>query len=136
MWTHWGPNRFFLPNPICLNFQQQNPLKNQYLPHLSSEIYEMNFIKSDLLRAFQQYHEHPQIPIEFSFFILFNFHWKNGSITNSFHTIAPNSLKPSWCTLTHQELSKDMKSAAWNTLVGRSRQTKQNKLPLFIDRLV
>jgi len=30
MWTHWGLNWFFLPNPnfaICLNFQQQNPLK-------------------------------------------------------------------------------------------------------------
>jgi hypothetical protein len=23
-------------------FQQQNPLKNQYLPHLSSEIFEIN----------------------------------------------------------------------------------------------
>ncbi len=24
---------------ICLNFQQQSPLKNQYLPQLSSEIF-------------------------------------------------------------------------------------------------
>jgi hypothetical protein len=38
-----------------LNFQQQNPLTNQYLPHLSSENCEMNSIKSDSLRAFQQF---------------------------------------------------------------------------------
>jgi hypothetical protein len=40
MWTHWGLNWFFLPDPnfaICLNFQQQNSLKNQYLPHISFE---------------------------------------------------------------------------------------------------
>jgi hypothetical protein len=39
---------FFLPNPIfaiCLNFQQQNPLKNQYFPH------------PYLSRAFQRYQE-------------------------------------------------------------------------------
>jgi hypothetical protein len=51
---------------ICfLNFQQQNPLKNQYLPHNSSENCEIKFIKSDLPRAFQNYQEHPQIPIHF-----------------------------------------------------------------------
>ncbi len=52
-------NWFSLPKPnffaICLNFQQQNPLTNQYLPHLSSENCEMNSIKSDSLRAFQQF---------------------------------------------------------------------------------
>jgi hypothetical protein len=31
----------------------------------------------------------PKIPIQFSVLILFNFHWENGSIFNSFHTIAP-----------------------------------------------
>jgi hypothetical protein len=30
-----------------------NPFKNQYLPHLNSENWEINFIKFDLLRAFQ-----------------------------------------------------------------------------------
>jgi hypothetical protein len=39
---------------IFLNFQQQNPLKNQYLPHLNSENCEINSAKSDLPRAFQQ----------------------------------------------------------------------------------
>jgi hypothetical protein len=56
MWTHWGLNWFFLPNPIfaiCLNFQQQNPSKNQYLPHLSSENCEIDSIKSDLPMVFQ-----------------------------------------------------------------------------------
>ncbi len=44
---------------ICLNFQQQIPLKNQYLPYFSSENGEINSIKSDLPRAFQQHQEHP-----------------------------------------------------------------------------
>ncbi len=30
---------------------------------------------------------------------------------NSFHTVAPNSLKPSQCTLTCIELSEDIKRA-------------------------
>ncbi len=30
-----------------LNFQQQNSLKNQYLPHLGSETCEINSVKSD-----------------------------------------------------------------------------------------
>ncbi len=66
MSTHGGLNESFLPNPIFaifLNFQQQNPLNNQHLPHLSSENYEIKFIKSDwglkdlvtLLRSFQQH---------------------------------------------------------------------------------
>jgi len=32
---------------ICLNFQQQNSLKNQCLSHLSSENYEINSIESE-----------------------------------------------------------------------------------------
>ncbi len=38
---------------ICLNFQQQNPLKNQYVPHLNSKNCEIKFIKFDLPKAFQ-----------------------------------------------------------------------------------
>jgi hypothetical protein len=97
-------NRFFLPNPIiaiCLNFQQQNLLENQYLPHLSSENCEVNSIESDSLRAFQQHQEQPQIPIHFAVLILLSFHRENDSIINSFHTIAPNSLKSSQCTPAH-----------------------------------
>jgi len=93
VWTYWGLNWFFLPN--CLNFQQQNPRKNQYLPHLSSENCEINSIKFDLPRAFQQHQESTQNPIHFSISILVNFYWKIDSIINSFHTIAPKSLKPS-----------------------------------------
>jgi len=55
MWTHWGLNCFFLPNPIFaiwLNFQQQNPLKPQYLPHLSSENCEINSSKFDSPESF------------------------------------------------------------------------------------
>jgi len=48
-----------------LNFQQQSPLKIQYLPQLNSENSEINSIKSELSRAFQQHQERPQIPIWF-----------------------------------------------------------------------
>jgi hypothetical protein len=96
---------------VFLNFHQQNPLENEYLPHpLSSENCEINSIKSDLPRAFQLRHEWPQISIQFSVSILFNFRWENDSIINRFHTIAPNNLKPSRCTLTQRELFKDTKS--------------------------
>jgi hypothetical protein len=70
--------------------------------------------------AFQQHQEHPQIPIHFSVSILFSFHWENCSIINSVHTVAPNSLKPSWCSPTHQELSKDTNNVAWNSMVQES----------------
>ncbi len=120
MWTHWGFNWLFLPNPmfaICLIFHQQNLLQKKYFPHISYENCEINSIKIDASRAFQQHQEHPQIPIQFLVPILLNFHWKNGSIINSFHIVVPNNLKQSQCTPTHWELSKDTKSVAWSTMV-------------------
>jgi hypothetical protein len=81
-----------------LNFQQQNPLKNQYLSHLSFENCEINTIKSESSKAFQYQQECPQFAITFSVSLLFIFHWKNDSIINSFHTMASEGLKPSWCT--------------------------------------
>jgi hypothetical protein len=58
----------------CLDFQEQKSLKNQYLPHLTSENYEIKSVKSDSPRAFQQHQEHPRIPVQFAVSILFNFH--------------------------------------------------------------
>ncbi len=130
-WTHGGLNRFFLPNPIFLQFvwifSSKIHSKNKYLPHFSSENCEINFIKSESPRAFQQHQEHPQIPRQFSVLILFHFHWENGSIINSFHTISPKSLKPSQCTPTHGELSKSTKSVPWSCGLGDLSMTKQNK---------
>jgi len=120
VWTHWKLNLFFLLNPffaICLNFQNKIHSEINYLPHLTFENYEIQSIKYDSPRAFQQHQEHPPIPIRFAISILFNFHWKLYSIINSFHTIAPNNLKSSQCTPTHWELSKDIKSITWNTMV-------------------
>jgi hypothetical protein len=54
--------------------KKKKKLQNQYFPHLSSKICEINSIKSDLLPAFQQHQEHPQIPMQLSVSILFNFH--------------------------------------------------------------
>ncbi len=109
MWTYWGVNWFFLPNPIfaiCLNFQQQNSLKNQYLQQLSSDFFEINSIKPGFWRAFQEHQECFQIPIKFSILILFSFHWENGSIINSFHTIVPNSFKLSGAPLVIESFPK------------------------------
>jgi hypothetical protein len=73
IWTHWQLNWFSLPNPIfaiCLNFEQQNPLENQYIPHLSSKNCEIiTSVRSDLARAFQQHQEHLQISIQLSILI-------------------------------------------------------------------
>jgi hypothetical protein len=55
------------------------------------------------------------------------------SIINSFYDIATNSLKPSRCTPTWQELSEDTKSAAWSVMVWeisarrKKQKQKQNK---------
>jgi hypothetical protein len=57
-----------------LNFHQQNPPKNQYLPQLISEIYEIKFIKSNSLTAFQQHQESPpnsNAVFQFSFYLTF-----------------------------------------------------------------
>jgi hypothetical protein len=62
--------------------------------------------------AWSSTQDHPQIPIQFSVSIFFDFHGENGSMIKSFHTVAPNSLKPSCCTPIHQELSDDTKSVA------------------------
>ncbi len=96
--------------------------------------HEIKSIKSDLPRTFQQHQQHPHILIQFVILILFNFHWKNCSIINGFHTIVPNNLKPSRCTPTHQEFSKDINNIIWNTMVWKI-STWQNKLPCFINRL-
>jgi len=120
--------------PIFSNlfeFSEQKSLKNQYLPHLTSENYEIKSIKSDSPRAFQQHQEHPHIRIQFAVSILSNFQWENYPIINSFHIIAPNNLKSSWCIPSHQELSKDIKSITWNTMVWEL-STWQNKLTLTL----
>ncbi len=59
---------------ICLNFHQQNPLKNQYLPYLGSKIYEINSIQSNSSNDFQEHQQCPKIPIWFFVLILFNPH--------------------------------------------------------------
>jgi hypothetical protein len=41
-------------------FPEQNPLKNQYLPHLNFENCQINSIKSNSPMAFQQCQEHPK----------------------------------------------------------------------------
>jgi hypothetical protein len=132
MWTHWQLNWFFLSNPIfaiCLNFQQQNPLKNQYLSHLSFENCEINSIKSESSKAFQYQQECPQFPIIFSISILFIFHWKNDSIINSFHTVSNQFGAP---LLIESFLNKSM---TWSTMVWEIStwhdKTKQNKTNYF-----
>jgi hypothetical protein len=129
MWTHWVLNWFFLSTQFLQFFwifSHKNSLKNQYLPYLSSENCEINSVKSDSSRAFQQHQESPQISI---IFLVFHLYWKNGSIINSFQTVTPNNLKPSQCTLTHEELS-NTKNATWSRVVSETSpwQNKTNYL--------
>ncbi len=110
VWTHCGPNWFFLPNPILpigLNFQQQIHSKINIFRTLALKIVKWTLLNLTHWGLSKNTKNSPKIPIQFSVLILFNFHWENGSIFNSFYTIAPNSLKPSQCTSTHRELSKD-----------------------------
>jgi hypothetical protein len=118
--------------PSKPSFQQQNPVKNQYLPHLISESCEINSIKSYLL-AFQQQQEVPQISIQFSVSILFSFHWKNGSIINNFHTVAPKSVKPSQCTPTHSLRAFQRYQERGMKRHNLKDQKPQNSFKLFLN---
>jgi hypothetical protein len=113
--------------------------KNQYLPHLSFENCEINSIKSDLLITFQQHQEHLKIPMQFSVWILLNFHWKNDSIINSFHTVGPDSLKHQWVQPYSFHSFPKIPRAQHEARrgLGDLRVTKQNKLPCcFMDKWV
>jgi hypothetical protein len=128
---------FFLSEPnFCYLFElivTKSIQKSISSAHLSSENSEINSIKFDLPWAFQQHQECLKIPIKFSVLIYLMFIEKKWFNNNSFHTIAPNSLKLSWCTPLHWEIFEDIKSMAWSTMVWEisAWQTKQDK----IDRL-
>jgi hypothetical protein len=140
VWIHWKFNWFFLPNPIFaiyLNFQQQNPLQNNNLHTLALKIMKYILLNLNLLRAFKQYQERLQIPMQFSISILFCFHWRNDSTINNFHIITSNNLKQvglrvhpysSKAFLKYQECSMKQRD------LGDLNVTKQSKQPCFIDR--
>jgi hypothetical protein len=52
---------------IWSNFQQQNPLRKQYLPHLSSENCEIKLIKSDSARISINTKNAPKFQYSFQF---------------------------------------------------------------------
>ncbi len=53
---------------VCLNFQQQNPLENEYLPHpLSFENCEINSIESDSSRASNDAMNGPKFQYSFEY---------------------------------------------------------------------
>jgi hypothetical protein len=84
--THLGLNWFFLPNPnfaICLNFQQQNPLKINTFHTLALTIVEYTLLNLTCQGLPNNTKKCPQIPIRFSVWILFSFHWVNGSIAST-----------------------------------------------------
>jgi hypothetical protein len=135
---NWGFNWFFLPKPKFCNlfkFAATKSIQKSISFHtFSAENCEINsVIKSGLLRAFQQHQEHLQIPIGFSVSILFSFHWENGSIINSFHTVATNGLKPK---LLHHYPSRAFLKILWAQheapWFGRSQHDKQNKTKLML----
>ncbi len=115
---------------IYLNFQWQKSLKNQYLPHSKSKIYQINSIKSCSSRSFQ----HTKGTFQFlqDFQLWFNFQQKNHSIFKNFCTASPNIMEPkpihdslSRAFQRHQE--EDMKHPGSMDLIT----TKQNKTKQF-----
>jgi hypothetical protein len=71
--THFSfQTQFFWP--FVWIFNNKNSLKNQYLPHLSSEINKINSINFDSPRAFQQHQDQPpkfQYSFQFQFYLIF-----------------------------------------------------------------
>jgi hypothetical protein len=81
---------------------------------LALKIVKETLLNLTLPRAFpNNTKDTPKLQWRFCFQFYLIFIEKNGSIINSFHIIAPNSLKPSQCTLTHQEHSNDTKGTTW-----------------------
>jgi hypothetical protein len=88
---------------------------------LALEIVKLNSIKSDSPRAnFCQHQECFQTPIQFSVLISFSFHWENGSIIKSFHTIAP-TLSSRKGFMKIPRAPRGLEISAWQN------ETKQNK---------
>ncbi len=125
VWTHLRSQlnfSFFTPQFLQFVWSSNNKIhsKIKYLPHLSFENCEIKFIKFEFIkvRAFSTTPSNSNT--QFSILILFNFHWENGSIINSFHTLIPNSLKPSWCTFSrHQKCFEDtMSTTTWSVVCG------------------
>jgi hypothetical protein len=56
-----------------LNFHQENPLKNKYLPHLSFENCEINFVKFDPTKGFPTTPRTPPNPYNVQFLFNLNF---------------------------------------------------------------
>jgi aryl-phospho-beta-D-glucosidase BglC (GH1 family) len=130
-----GSTDFCLPNPIsaiCLYFLEQNALKNQYLSHLELKNYEINSIKSDSLRAFDDTKNAPKFQYNFQFQFYLVFIEKNGSIINSFHTVNSNNLKQSQCTLLIKSFLNILR--AWHETLwwfGRSQHDKTKQTTLL-----
>jgi hypothetical protein len=65
----------FKPNFCNLfEFSTTKSTQKPFFSHLNSNFFEINSIKSDSPRAFQQHQDTFQIPILFAVSILFNFH--------------------------------------------------------------
>ncbi len=128
----WTRSQLIFPSKtwffgICLNFQQQKSLQNQYLPHSESKSYQINSIKSCSSRSFQQHQRHIPIPPKFSvksFHIQELLHCK--SKCHGSKPMHPSSLR---AFQRHQEHGLKHPGSV-DLLIT----TKQNKLPSFIDR--
>jgi hypothetical protein len=116
---------------IYLNFQWQNSLKNQYLPHSDPKSYQINSIKSCPSRSFQQHQRHIPIPPKFSAIIQFNFQWKNHSIFKNFCTTSPNAMEPSPCTPLVESFPQTARTRSEASWFGGSHNYK-NKVPSFM----
>jgi hypothetical protein len=118
---------------IYLGFQWQKSIRNQYLPHSESKSYQINSIKSLLIKIFPTAPKaHSNSSQIFSYDLIKR---KNHSIFKKLlqHTSKPHGTKPmhrssSRAFQRHQE--HDLKHPSAVDLIT----TKQNKLPFFIGR--
>lgn len=85
--------------PTNFSFRSQRWVKIQYVPHLKSENYEIASVKSNTLRAFQQYQDSTLISLNFIVFSSLNLQWKICTIFRSSSNIHQNISKPPRWTL-------------------------------------
>jgi len=116
-----------------------NPLKNKYLPHLSSENCEINSIKSDLLRAFQQHQERPKFQCSFPFWFYLVFAEKTVqqsiASTPKLQTVS-NQVSTPLLIESVPKIPRAQHEALWVRRSQRDKQGVTNTLALPVDKML
>lgn len=129
MWTGWPTNVSF-QKKFCniIEILITKIFNIQYLPHLWSTNFQIIFVKSFSLRAFQKYQEHGQIRLWYLVLTQMKFEWNFCSIFNNFSTVGWNIMKP---LSTHQ--GGRGVGGKWFGRFPHDKQTKQTT-SVVVDR--